>query len=113
MSDRMLIAATHRLAELSPALKSTQGESGREDEAEDEEGNLPPLLPDFADALGVNFEVALAVAKCAMEDGIAQVSYGVDELRRHAEGRRWLPVYPKYTYDPHGASYSSAIALNE
>jgi malate dehydrogenase (oxaloacetate-decarboxylating) len=98
----MLIAATRRLAELSPALKSHQGETGKEGHLQDEDGDLPPLLPDFADAPEVNFEVALAVAKCAMDEGIAQVSYGTEELRKHAEEGRWLPVYPKYEFDPNG-----------
>jgi malate dehydrogenase (oxaloacetate-decarboxylating) len=98
----MLIAATRRLAELSPALKSHQGHSGKEDDIQDDEGDLPPLLPDFANAPDVNFEVAMAVAKCAMDEGLAQVSYGTEELRKHAEEGRWLPIYPKYEFDPNG-----------
>lgn len=100
----MLIAATRRLAELSPALKSHEGESGKKNELKDDDGNLPPLLPDFADAPAVNFEVALAVAQCAIDEGLAEVSYGTEELRKHAEEGRWLPVYPQYEYDPNGAT---------
>lgn len=103
VSDNMLIAATRRLAELSPALKSSKGESGERGEVEDSEGNLPPLLPDFAEAPDVNFEVALAVAECAIDEGLANVKFNKDELRKHAEIGRWTPIYPKYVYDPQGA----------
>lgn len=102
VSDGMLIAATRRLAELSPALKSHRGESGGKGDVMDDEGNLPPLLPDFADAPEVNFEVALAVARCAMEEGHASVDFGPDELRSKAEIARWTPTYPRYEYDPQG-----------
>ena len=98
----MLIAATQRLAELSPALKSHLGESGKEGELRDSDGNLPPLLPDFAEAPSVNFEVALAVARRAMDEGLASVDFGPDELRSKAEIARWTPTYPRYEYDPQG-----------
>jgi malate dehydrogenase (oxaloacetate-decarboxylating) len=98
----MLIAATRRLAELSPALKSHQGESGSEGQVKDAEGNLPPLLPDFGDAPEVNFEVALAVAKTAMDEGLSNVDFGLEELRERAEALRWTPAYPTYEYDPEG-----------
>lgn len=104
VSDGMLIAATRRLAELSPALKSHEGESGSEGDVRDSDGNLPPLLPDFGDAPQVNFEVALAVARCAMDEQLATVDFGPDELRKKAEIARWTPEYPKYEYDPKGDS---------
>ncbi|PVF97959.1 Aminoacid dehydrogenase-like protein [Serendipita vermifera] len=104
VSDGMLIAATRRLAELSPALKSHQGESGSRGDVSDSEGNLPPLLPDFGEAPEVNFEVALAVAKTAMDEGLANVDFGPEELRERAEAIRWTPAYPAYEYDPEGNS---------
>jgi malate dehydrogenase (oxaloacetate-decarboxylating) len=102
VSDGMLIAATQRLAELSPALKSHEGESGGKGDVRDADGNLPPLLPDFADAPAVNFEVALAVARCAMDEGLSSVDFGPDELRSKAEIVRWTPTYPRYEYHPQG-----------
>ncbi|KIM34390.1 hypothetical protein M408DRAFT_60185 [Serendipita vermifera MAFF 305830] len=104
VSDGMLIAATRRLAELSPALKSHQGESGGQGDVRDSDGNLPPLLPDFGEAPHVNFEVALAVAQCAIEEQLATVDFELDELRQKAEIARWMPSYPKYEYDPKGNS---------
>lgn len=104
VSNGMLIAATRRLAELSPALKSHEGDSGEKGKVTDSKGNLPPLLPDFAEAPEVNFEVALAVAECAMDEGLANVGFSRAELRKHAEIGRWTPTYPSYTYDPDGAT---------
>ncbi|CAG8770772.1 9326_t:CDS:2, partial [Acaulospora colombiana] len=79
---------------IATALKSHQGESGERGEVNDSEGNLPPLLPDFGEAPEVNFEVALAVAKVAMDEGLANVDFGPEELRERAEAIRWTPAYP-------------------
>ncbi|CAG7846996.1 NAD-dependent malic enzyme, mitochondrial Short=NAD-ME; Flags: Precursor [Serendipita indica DSM 11827] len=102
VSDGMLIAATRKLAELSPALKSQQGASGNKGEIKDAEGDLPPLLPDFADAPDTNFEVAVAVAQCAIDEGLARIDFPVEELRAKAQEAHWRPVYPLYEFDPKG-----------
>ena len=102
MTDRMLIAGTRRLAELSPASKSVKGESGEQGSVEDKHGNVPPLLPDFEEVPHVNFEVAIAVAVAAIEEGVSRVNWTKYEVREKAEGMRWIPQYPRYEYDPQG-----------
>ncbi|KAG8869307.1 NAD-dependent malic enzyme, mitochondrial [Serendipita sp. 405] len=102
VSDGMLIAAVQRLAQLSPALKSHQGETGKEGNVQDAEGNLPPLLPDFETAPDTNFEVSIAVAQCAIDEGLARIDFDPSQLREKADIARWQPVYPRYTYDANG-----------
>lgn len=75
MSDKMIIAGTKRLASLSPALKDP-------DDA---------LLPDFVDSPAVNFEVAVAVAEQAIEEGIAGVDWNVEDVRQKAKEKQWEP----------------------
>ncbi|KIJ66543.1 hypothetical protein HYDPIDRAFT_86829 [Hydnomerulius pinastri MD-312] len=87
MTDGMIIAGAQRLASLSPALKDP-------DDA---------LLPDFEEAPRANFEVAVAVAEKAFDEGIADVNWGKEETRARAEEKQWEPVYGKYEYDPQGA----------
>lgn len=82
----MIIAGAQRLAALSPALQDPDA----------------ALLPDFGDAPAVNFEVAVAVAERAVEEGSAGVDWGKGEVREMVEKRRWLPVYGKYVYDENG-----------
>ncbi|KAH9043660.1 hypothetical protein EDB85DRAFT_1911562 [Lactarius pseudohatsudake] len=86
LSDSMILAGAKRLASLSPALKDP-------DDA---------LLPDFADAPSVNFEIAIAVAEQAIAEGIANVDWGDQEVRENAKNMQWLPVYGKYVYDENG-----------
>lgn len=86
LTDTMLIAGTRALAALSPALKDPDA----------------ALLPDFADAPDVNFEVAVAVAEQAIAEGQANVEWGKDEVRARAKEARWEPVYQQYVYDPQG-----------
>jgi malate dehydrogenase (oxaloacetate-decarboxylating) len=87
MTDGMIIAGARRLAALSPALKDP--DSG--------------LLPDFQDAPAANFEVAIAVAEHAFDEGIQGVSWSRDEVRIKAEDKQWKPVYGRYEYDEQGA----------
>ncbi|KAG1730701.1 uncharacterized protein EDB91DRAFT_1156655 [Suillus paluster] len=87
MTDGMIIAGARRLAALSPALKDP--DSG--------------LLPDFQDAPAANFEVAIAVAEQAFDEGIQGVSWSKEEVRTKAEEKQWKPVYGRYEYDDHGA----------
>ena len=85
----MIIAGAQRLASLSPALKDP-------DEA---------LLPDFGDAPDVNFEVAIAVAQRAIDDGLAAedvLRWSKDEVRNRVKERHWRPVYGTYVFDENG-----------
>ncbi|KAJ7155903.1 hypothetical protein C8R43DRAFT_998374 [Mycena crocata] len=86
MTDTMVIAGARRLASLSPALKDP-------DDA---------LLPDFADAPEVNFEVAVAVAEQAVEEGSADVTWKKEEAREVVRQHLWLPIYGEYVYDKDG-----------
>lgn len=86
MTDTMIIAGTQRLASLAPALQDPD----------------LPLLPDFADAPKVNFEVAVAVAEQAIEEGNAGVEWTKDEVRDRVKNAQWQPVYQDYEYDPEG-----------
>ncbi|KAI5885387.1 uncharacterized protein SCHCODRAFT_02644610 [Schizophyllum commune H4-8] len=86
VTDTMIIAGAQRLAALSPALSDP-------DDA---------LLPDFGDAPDVNFEVGVAVAEQAVEEGTAGVGWAKEEVRARAEEKRWQPVYGEYIYDPEG-----------
>jgi len=86
LSDSMILAGAQRLASLSPALKDP-------DDA---------LLPDFADAPSVNFEVAVAVAEQAIAESIANVDWDDQAVRENAKKMQWLPVYDEYVYDEKG-----------
>ncbi|TFK56407.1 hypothetical protein OE88DRAFT_1669769 [Heliocybe sulcata] len=86
ISDSMIIAGTRRLASLSPALKDPDN----------------ALLPDMADAPQVNYEVSVAVAEQAIEEGIAGVNWKKEEVREKLKEKRWEPVYGTYVYDPEG-----------
>jgi malate dehydrogenase (oxaloacetate-decarboxylating) len=86
LSDSMILAGAQRLASLSPALKDP-------DDA---------LLPDFADAPDVCFEVAVAVAEQAISEGIAGVEWNEQEVRERAKELQWLPIYGEYVYDEKG-----------
>ncbi|KAI0271444.1 hypothetical protein BC834DRAFT_859525 [Gloeopeniophorella convolvens] len=86
VSDGMILAGARRLASLAPALKDP-------DDA---------LLPDFADAPDVNFEVAVAVAEQAIAEGIANVDWDDQQVREKAREMQWLPIYGEYIYDEDG-----------
>ena len=82
----MVLAGTRRLAALSPALKDPDN----------------ALLPGIEDAPEVNFEVAVAVAEQAIEEGSAGVKWGKDEVRKKAHEMQWSPLYGEYEYDENG-----------
>ncbi|KAG6807541.1 hypothetical protein H0H93_001484 [Arthromyces matolae] len=86
MTDSMIIAGARRLAALSPAISDPDN----------------ALLPDFADAPKVNFEVGVAVAEQAIIEGTARVNWSKDQVREEASKKIWLPVYGQYIYDEQG-----------
>ncbi|KAF8308411.1 hypothetical protein DL93DRAFT_2142422 [Clavulina sp. PMI_390] len=101
VSKSMIVAATRALAELSPALASP----GTEPDPN------AALLPDFEDARKANLEVAIAVAKQAIEEGVANVDWASpdnlneDDLRKRVEAAMWEPVYDEYEYDPESGEH--------
>lgn len=92
----MIVAATHALAQLSPALKDPDA----------------ALLPDFMDSRDVNLEVAYAVVKKALEEGVADVEWGKTEdkgqqvseemIREKVKEKMWIPAYREYVFDAKG-----------
>lgn len=86
LTDLMIIAATRRLASLSPALKDPN------------EG----LLPDFGDSPAVNLEVAIAVAEQAVEEGQAGIQCQKEDIRGIVTEAQWKPLYGEYVYDGNG-----------
>ncbi|KZV72678.1 hypothetical protein PENSPDRAFT_649614 [Peniophora sp. CONT] len=86
LTDSMILAGAQRLASLAPALKDP-------DDA---------LLPAFEDAPEVNFEVSVAVAEKAIEEGTAGVSWTKEEVRDRVMESIWLPEYGTYVYDEQG-----------
>ncbi|PWW80857.1 malic-domain-containing protein [Tuber magnatum] len=85
ISDKMLLAAIRRLAEHAPALKDPDA----------------PLLPDVADVREVSKDVASAVIRCAVREGLARVAgipkeeeeEGERELKMWVEMQMWEPEY--------------------
>ncbi|WVQ74266.1 hypothetical protein IAR50_003863 [Cryptococcus sp. DSM 104548] len=94
MTDKMIVAGAHRLAELAPALKEKNADLA--------------LLPEFGDAQDVNFEVALAVIKQAVkegvsrEEGLPEDQEDQEEVRKWALEKKWAPEYVEFEYDPEG-----------
>jgi len=86
VSDSMIIAGAQALASLSPALKDPDA----------------ALLPDFEDAPAVNYEVSVAVAEHAIEEGLANVKWKKEEVREKLKERVWHPTYGTYQYDASG-----------
>lgn len=76
VSDRMLIAAARRLAELSPALKDSAAS----------------LLPPLGELRGLAVEVAVAIADAAVREGLAPAA-SPEELRQRIVARQWFPAY--------------------
>jgi malate dehydrogenase (oxaloacetate-decarboxylating) len=82
----MIVAGTKALASLSPALNDPDA----------------ALLPDFVHAREANYEVAVAVATQAIEEGSANVEWGKDQVREKVKEKLWLPEYDDLVYDPDG-----------
>jgi len=86
LTDSMIVAATRRLASLSPTLRDP------------DEG----LLPDFGDSPAVNLEIAVAVAEQAVEEGQAGVRCQKEDVRKLVTEAQWKPLYGEYVYDANG-----------
>lgn len=92
VTDGMIMAGAQRLASLSPAISDPD----------------LGLLPDLDDAPHANFEIGIAVAEKALEEGIAgapwidDVIAGKTTVRKLAEQKRWFPRYSEFVYDPQG-----------
>lgn len=81
VSDAMFTAAAKCLAELSPARTD---KSAR-------------LLPPVSEIRSVSFSIAKAVARQAIEDGVAKAGAEID-LESHIRANVWEPAYPAYRF---------------
>jgi malate dehydrogenase (oxaloacetate-decarboxylating) len=79
VSDTMFLAAARALAELSPAKQLTQSN----------------ILPPLVDLPAASLQVALAVAKQAQRDGLAE-PLPEEELRARLGRKMWNPAYAPY-----------------
>jgi malate dehydrogenase (oxaloacetate-decarboxylating) len=79
VTDSMFMAAARALAETSPAL-------------EDVNASLLPPLPEIRE---VADQIATAVARCAQEEGIADL-VGGSMLQKRIRSTRWAPCYREY-----------------
>ncbi|NCX96701.1 MAG: NAD-dependent malic enzyme, partial [Chitinophagia bacterium] len=78
VSDGMIKAAAYALAELSPAKKNKQGN----------------LLPPLVDIRSISVDIARAVGKQAIVEGLAKVNE--QEFAQALIANLWDPVYKKY-----------------
>ncbi|KAF6749314.1 hypothetical protein DFP72DRAFT_1142945 [Ephemerocybe angulata] len=123
VTDSMLIAGAQRLARLSPAIEAAPSKDALAKSSDAVyEYNGEALLPDFAAAPQVNYEIGVAVAQQAVVEGTASSDWlkrsgsaddladsevrdmMLDEVRERAERKVWVPVYAEYEYDPNGVS---------
>jgi malate dehydrogenase (oxaloacetate-decarboxylating) len=117
MTDTMLLSGAQRLAQLSPAIKQVKGEGNDAADNDKDEYNGESLLPDFAHAPKVNFEVAVSVAERAVLEGSALVDWFGEastndlqdlsddmklKVKEMAQKKVWVPVYLEYEYDAEG-----------
>ncbi|KIW90159.1 uncharacterized protein Z519_08802 [Cladophialophora bantiana CBS 173.52] len=84
LSDKMLVAAVTALAKQAPAMRHPE----------------KALVPGVEQARPVSVKIAMAVIRCAVEEGLAQeVDIPVDsdeELQEWVEAQMWDPVYRPY-----------------
>jgi malate dehydrogenase (oxaloacetate-decarboxylating) len=76
LTDNMLFAACHSLANASPVHKNANA----------------PILPPLREALEISFHIAEAVAKQAIQDGVADEPK--EGVTKALEKIRWSPSYP-------------------
>jgi malate dehydrogenase (oxaloacetate-decarboxylating) len=99
LTDKMLVAAVHGVAGLSPALKD----------------DTAPLLPDVEEVRKVSVRVAREVIKAAVEDKVAteqNIPDNDDELEEWIREQMWDPVYrPLKRVEPESASREAKAEL--
>ena len=80
VSKKMLVAAVEALKARSPALKDSN----------------QPLLPDVEDVREISVEIAAAVIRCSVDEGLAQqdgIPSDEGELREWIRAQMWEAVY--------------------
>lgn len=81
VTDNMMMAAALALSEIAPAATET----GK------------PILPPLAEIRAVSRAIALAVAKAAIEDGVAEPAAGA-ALEQAIDATMWTPHYQRLKY---------------
>ncbi len=79
ISDRMFLAAARAIADLSPAQRDPQAN----------------LLPPLVELRKISFHVAVAVARQAQAEGLAD-QFAEEELAAAIRAKMWEPVYATY-----------------
>jgi len=79
VTDTMILAAAHALAENSPALKDSSAS----------------LLPALVDLRKVAVQIAIAVGLEAQKVGVAPAATG-EEVRQQVVSTQWHPAYPSF-----------------
>lgn len=79
ISDRMFLAAARAIAELSPARRDRNA----------------ALLPPLGELRQISFHVAVAVARCALAEGLTP-PLAADEIEAAVAAKMWEPVYAPY-----------------
>jgi hypothetical protein len=113
-----LLSSSQAPNTLPDSLRPSNKSKGKVNETtEEDEYNGESLVPDFADAPKINFEVAVAVAECAALKGSALVDWFGDtstkdmqdpsddmklKVKEMTQEKVWVPVYPEYEYDAEG-----------
>jgi malate dehydrogenase (oxaloacetate-decarboxylating) len=83
MTDKMLVAAVTALAKEAPAMQDPE----------------KALVPGVEQARRVSVKIAVAVIRCAVEEGLAQtpdIPTSDEELQQWVEAQMWDPVYRPY-----------------
>jgi len=83
LTDKMLVAAVTALAKEAPAMQDPE----------------KALVPDVDQARPVSVKIAMAVIRCAVEEGLAQtkdIPDSDEELQQWVEAQMWDPVYRPY-----------------
>lgn len=88
VSDRMLVTAALAVADAGSDISPDKG-----------------ILPPLDDVPSVSLRIAAAVARAAVEDGLAP-ELSTDEIDRRIAANHWSPVYPEITAinEPHRPS---------
>lgn len=77
ISDRMFLAAARVIAELSPARHDRNA----------------TLLPPLVELRNISFQVAVAVARCAQDEGLTPP---LDDVEAAVAAKMWEPLYARY-----------------
>ena len=113
ITDKMIVAACKALGVISPSRKDPKkpllpdfaGEVYCITKRFKPTEAAPLIARDFLDAQAVNAEIALAVMKQAIDEGVSDLNVPEDKLRDYLHDRIWKPEYTEYEYTKDGQSF--------